>query len=186
MKQPFSNRRFEELALPHLDAAFNLARVLTRNDADAEDVVQDAYVRAYRFFDGFRGGDPRPWLLAIVRNACFTWLRSNRQAELVDGYHENESIESDYVLGAQSAANPEVLLLKSLDRTMLNVAIDALPAVFREVLMLRELDGCAYRDIARIIDAPIGTVMSRLARARRLLRQSLQVVVTASESKAQK
>ena len=121
-----------------------------------------------------------------MRNACFTWLRSNRQAELVDGYHENESIESDYVLGAQSAANPEVLLLKSLDRTMLNVAIDALPAVFREVLMLRELDGCAYRDIARIIDAPIGTVMSRLARARRLLRQSLQVVVTASESKAQK
>ena len=182
MNQPPRNRRFEQLALPHLDAAFNFARVLTRNDADAEDVVQDAYLRAYRFFDGFRGRDARPWLLAIVRNTCFTWLRANRPAELVGGYDEGEGGASDCVLGAQAAANPEAQLLGSLDRTMLNQAIAALPPVFREVLVLRELEDCAYKDIARIVDVPIGTVMSRLARARRLLRQSLQVIATAADS----
>ncbi|MGC2520127.1 MAG: sigma-70 family RNA polymerase sigma factor [Burkholderiales bacterium] len=172
--------RFEQTVLPHLDAAYNLARWLTRNDHDAQDVVQDAVLRAFRFFDGFRGGEARPWLLAIVRNACFTWLRENRPAELAgslddqggDGFH----------LAEDPGPGPEALAQRSLDKRMLNEAIAALPPQFREALVLRELEDLSYKDIARIIDVPIGTVMSRLARARRLLSQSLRVIVAASGS----
>jgi len=158
--------RFEQQVLPHLDAAFNLARWLTRNDHDAEDVVQEALLRAYRFFDGLRGA-PRPWLLAIVRNACFSWLQANRPAELraIDGLEQ----ESD-------APGPEALAARDVDRRRLNEAIAALPVQFREVLVLRELEDLAYKDIARIAGIPIGTVMSRLSRARRLLGEALRIV----------
>ncbi len=152
-------RRFEQQVLPHIDAAFNLARWLTRNDHDAEDVVQDAMLRAYRHFEGLRG-EARPWLLAIVRNACFSWMQRNRPAEL--------------------------LLARELDRRMLNEAIAALPLQFREVLILRELEDLSYREIARIANVPIGTVMSRLARARRLLAESVRVIAVASRLQTEK
>jgi len=156
--------RFEQQVMPHIDAAYNLARWLTRNDHDAEDVVQEAMLRAYRFFGGLRG-QPRPWLLAIVRNACFTWLRNNRPAELAAP--DDREQESD-------SPGPEALVASELNRQRINDAIAALPLMFREVLVLRELEELSYRDIARIAEVPIGTVMSRLARGRRLLAESLR------------
>jgi RNA polymerase sigma-70 factor (ECF subfamily) len=167
-------RRFEQQVLPHIDAAFNLARWLTRNDHDAEDVVQDAMLRAYRHFEGLRG-EARPWLLAIVRNACFSWIQRNRPAEVAPGL-DAEAAEA----ATAPADSPEALLARELDRRMLNEAIAALPLQFREVLILRELEDLSYREIARIANVPIGTVMSRLARARRLLAESVRVITLAS------
>jgi RNA polymerase sigma-70 factor (ECF subfamily) len=166
--------RFEQLVLPHLDAAFNLARWLTRNDHDAEDVVQDAMLRAYRFCDRLRG-EPRPWLLAIVRNACFTWLHTNRPAELA-GAADDEAPTDE-------AAGPETLAARSFDRKLLNEAIAALPAPFREVLVLRELEDLSYKEIAQITGVPMGTVMSRLARARALLGESVRAIAHAARPK---
>jgi len=160
-------RRFEQSVLPHLNAAYNLARWLTRNDHDAQDVVQEAVLRAYRFFDGLRG-EAKPWLLTIVRNSCFTWLQANRPADTVAF---NESIAE--LLPADDLG-PEDQAARNCDRKTLNAAIATLPVQFREVLILRELEDLSYKDIARIADVPIGTVMSRLARARRLLAESLQ------------
>jgi RNA polymerase sigma-70 factor (ECF subfamily) len=157
--------RFEQTVLPHLDAAYNLARWLTRNDHDADDVLQEAMLRAYRHFGGLRG-EARPWLLAVVRNACWSWLQANRPAEV-------EPL--DDAIADDSLPGPEAALARTLDRRLLNEAIAALPAQFREVLVLRELEDLSYRDIARVAGIPIGTVMSRLARARRLLAESLSV-----------
>jgi RNA polymerase sigma-70 factor (ECF subfamily) len=157
--------RFEQTVLPHLDAAYNLARWLTRNDHDADDVLQEAMLRAYRHFAGLRG-EARPWLLAVVRNACWSWLQANRLAEV-------EPL--DDAIADDSLPGPDAVLARTLDRRMLNEAIAALPVQFREVLVLRELEDLAYRDIARIAGIPIGTVMSRLARARRLLAESMRV-----------
>ena len=166
-------QKFERLVLPHLDAAYNLARWLTRNDHDAEDVVQEAMLRAFRFFDGLRG-EPKPWLLAIVRNSCFTWLQVNRPAEL-SGFDDQSAppVTAD-------EDGPEAQALRGIDRRMLNEAIAALPAQFREVLILREMEDLPYRDIARIADIPIGTVMSRLARSRRLLGESMRAISNAA------
>ena len=158
---------FETAVLPHLDAAYNLARWLTRNDADAEDVVQEAYLRAFRFFGGFHGEDGRAWLLGIVRNTTYTWMQQNRSAQLNtpldDELHE---IRSDDM-------NPEALLLQKADAQMLRQAVEELPLEFREVLVLRELDEMSYKQIAVVADLPLGTVMSRLARARKRLQQIL-------------
>jgi RNA polymerase sigma-70 factor (ECF subfamily) len=158
---------FEETVLPHLDAAFNLAHWLTRNDADAEDVVQEAYLRAFKFFDGFRGVDGRSWLLAIVRNTCYTWMQHNRSPELTipldEDMHEIESKD----------LNPEALLLQSTDTQMVRQALEGLPVEFREVLVLREFEAMSYREIASITDLPLGTVMSRLARGRKRLQLAL-------------
>jgi len=166
-------QRFERLVLPHLDAAYNLARWITRNDHDAQDVVQEAVLRAFRFFEGLRG-EARPWLLAIVRNSCLSWLQVNRPADLA-GFDDRvaESIPSE-------EDGPETLVMRAVDRRMLNEAIAALPAQFREVLVLREMEDLSYKEIAKIADVPIGTVMSRLARARRLLSESVQAVSNAS------
>jgi RNA polymerase sigma-70 factor (ECF subfamily) len=166
-------QRFERLVLPHLDAAFNLARWLTRNDHDAQDVVQEAMLRAHRFLDGLRG-EAKPWLLAIVRNSCFSWLQVNRPAELAS--FEDRAVE----LQLADENSPEALALRQCDRRMLNEALAALSAQFRETLILRELEDLSYKDIARITDVPIGTVMSRLARARRLLAESLQAISNAA------
>jgi RNA polymerase sigma-70 factor (ECF subfamily) len=155
---------FEKEVLPHVDAAYNLARWLTRNDHDADDVLQDAMLRAYRFFGSLRG-DARPWLLAIVRNACWSWLQANRPAELA--VLDDTDKESDM-------PGPEALAAREIDRRALNEAIAALPVHFREALVLRELEDLSYKDIARIAGVPIGTVMSRLARARRLLAESMK------------
>jgi RNA polymerase sigma-70 factor (ECF subfamily) len=170
-------RNFEQLVLPHLDAAYNLARWLTRNDHDAEDVVQEAMLRAYRYVGGLRG-EARPWLLAIVRNACMTWLRANRPAELA-GALDAEALEDR----PDPGDGPDALLLREVDRRILNEAIAALPQPFREVLVLRELEDLAYKDIARITGAPIGTVMSRLSRARRLLADSARVISRAANAR---
>jgi RNA polymerase sigma-70 factor (ECF subfamily) len=159
--------RFEQTVLPHLAAAYNLARWLTRNDHDAEDVVQEAYVRALKFFRGFRGGDSRPWLLAIVRHTGYTWLQHNRGYEPMTAFDEEiHSIEGEM-------ANPETLLLQRSNQQLLTEALEALPVEFREVIVLRELEGLSYKEIAHIADLPLGTVMSRLARARKRLQQSL-------------
>jgi len=170
-------RKFEQLVVPHLDAAYNLARWLTRNDHDAEDVAQEAMLRAYRHVDGLRG-EARPWLLAIVRNACMTWLKANRPAELA-GALDLEAAEAQLDPGE----GPDALLLRKVDRRILNEAIAALPPQFREVLVLRELEDLAYKDIARIVGAPLGTVMSRLWRARRLLADSARVVSRAANAR---
>jgi RNA polymerase sigma-70 factor, ECF subfamily len=160
-------QNFEEAALPHLRAAYNLARWLTRDETDAEDVVQEAYLRAYKHFGSFHGGDGRPWLLAIVRNTCYTWMQHNRSPELTipldDELHEIESKD----------LNPEALLLQSADIQMVRQALEELPVEFREVLVLRELEGLSYKQIADVADIPMGTVMSRLARARKRLQQIL-------------
>jgi len=158
---------FETAVLPHLDAAYNLARWLTHNATDAEDVVQEAYLRAFRFFGGFHGADGRSWLLAIVRNTCYTWMQRNRSPELAisldDELHEIESKD----------LNPEALLLQSADTQMVRQALEELPVEFREVLVLRELEEMSYREIASITDLPLGTVMSRLARGRKRLQVAL-------------
>ena len=172
-------RRFEQVVLPHLDAAYNLARWLTRNDEDAHDVAQEAILRAYRFFDGLRG-EAKPWLLSIVRNACFTWLQANRPSDTVA--LDEEAIE----LIPGNDEGPEVQAARNLDRKMVNEAIAGLPAQFREVLILRELEDLSYKDIARITDVPIGTVMSRLSRARALLADSLRATVNTSGKQVRK
>jgi RNA polymerase sigma-70 factor (ECF subfamily) len=158
---------FAQVVLPHLDAAYNLARWLVRNDADAEDVVQDAYVRALRYFGTFRGGDGRSWLLTIVRNAGYRWLSKNRaEAPMI--------LFDDEIHGTpDDAANPEAMLLQRADGRMLDLAMSQLPVRFREVLVLRELQGLSYREIADVMGVPIGTVMSSLSRARERFRQSV-------------
>jgi RNA polymerase sigma-70 factor (ECF subfamily) len=157
-------RRFEEAVLPHLDSAHNLARWLTRSDADAGDVVQEACVRALRHFDGFRGGDAKPWFLAIVRNSALTWL-SHRPKEAV--------LNEELAAPATAVASSETELLRFDERKALDLALEMLPAEFREVIVLRELEGMSYKDIAGALGVPIGTVMSRLSRGRRLLLDSL-------------
>jgi RNA polymerase sigma factor (sigma-70 family) len=157
--------RFEQVVLPHLDAAYNLARWLVRNDADAEDLAQEATLRAFKFFGGFHGGDGRAWLLTIVRNTCYTWLQQNRAHEPPTPFDEE--------LHSVQDANPETILLESVDRQMLKQALEELPVEFREVLILRELEGLSYKEIAHIVDVPVGTVMSRLARARKRLQLCL-------------
>jgi RNA polymerase sigma factor (sigma-70 family) len=159
-------QNFEKAVLPHLRAAYNLARWLTRDDTDAEDVVQEAYLRAFRFFSTFHGGNVRPWLLAIVRNTCYTWMQHNRAPELTIPLDDDLQIESKDL-------NPEALLLQSADTQMVKQALQELPVEFREVLVLRELEGLSYKQIADVADIPMGTVMSRLARARKRLQQIL-------------
>ncbi|HEY6280612.1 MAG TPA: sigma-70 family RNA polymerase sigma factor [Burkholderiales bacterium] len=165
------NRRFEEIALPHLSSAYNLARWLTRNDHDAEDMVQEAYLRAFKFFDSFRGDDGRAWLLAIVRNTCYTWLKQNRVQELHDSFDEEEHAEAD------SGSDPQTLMLQNADKRLLDLALETLSLEFREILIMRELEDLSYKEIATVAGIPLGTVMSRLARARKMLRDSLERVM---------
>src|SRR5262245_26327199 len=165
--EPTTRTRFEDAVVPHLNAAYNLARWLTRNDQDAEDVVQEAYVRAWKFFGSFRGGESRPWLLTIVRRTCYTWLQHHRAQELVTAFDdERHSV-------ANEEANPETLLLHRVHAQELRQALEALPLEFREVIVLRELEDCSYKEIAAITDVPLGIVMSRLARARQRLQHGL-------------
>ncbi len=157
--------RFETVVLPHLDAAFNLARWILRSGADAEDASQEAMLRAYRFFNSFHGGDVRAWLLQIVRNTCFTWLEKNRPV--------NDMTEFDEELHVTLGPTPESLAIAADSRGRLTHALESLPPRYREVIVLRELEGCSYKEIATITCIPIGTVMSRVSRARRQLHLAL-------------
>ncbi len=172
MQEPTKQAHFEVAILPHLDAAYNLARWLTRNDQDAEDMVQEAVMRALKSFGGFYGLDGRAWLLTIVRNTCYTWLQRNRAHELATTPFEDDMYSPDC-----AAANPETLLLRSADRQLLRQAVEALPVAFREVIVLRELEGLSYKQIATIASIPLGTVMSRLARARQRLIEQLSLPI---------
>jgi len=166
-------RRFERLAMPHLDAAYNLARWLTRNDHDAQDVVQEACLRAMRYFGGFRGEQARPWLLQTVRHTCWSWLKENRPAELVS-FDDDDSDPAWREGTAPPGDEPHTAALRNADRRQINLAIAALPIALREVLVLREMEELSYKEIAGIVDVPIGTVMSRLSRAREAMREALQ------------
>ncbi|HEV2491711.1 MAG TPA: sigma-70 family RNA polymerase sigma factor [Terriglobia bacterium] len=159
--------QFEQAVLPHLDAAYNLARWLTRQSDDAEDLAQEAYVRAFEAFDGFRGGDARAWILTIVRHTCYTWFKRNRSQELETSF--DEEVHSS----TSADSTPEAALLADADRETLMRALEELPVEFREALILRELEGLSYKEIAEVAGIPLGTVMSRLARARKLLERSL-------------
>jgi RNA polymerase sigma-70 factor, ECF subfamily len=155
--------RFEEIALPHLSAAYNFARWLLHNNQDAEDAVQEAYLRAFKSFSGYYGGDSRAWLFTIVRNTCYTWLQKNRAIQLTERIDDKrDDIGLDF-------ADPETLLLQNIDTQMVRLALQELPVEFREVMVMREMEGLSYKEIANVVDVPIGTVMSRLARGRKRL-----------------
>jgi RNA polymerase sigma-70 factor (ECF subfamily) len=159
-------RSFDETILPHLDAAHNLARWLVRGSDHAEDVVQEACLRAFRYFGTFRGGNARAWLLSIVRSTAFRWLQKNRAQQLVAEF--NEEIHS----GGCETLSPETVLLQRADTHLLEQAMDRLPVRLREVLVLRELEGLSYKEIAEVVGIPTGTVMSSLFRARERLQQA--------------
>jgi RNA polymerase sigma-70 factor (ECF subfamily) len=163
-------RRFEAVVLPHLDVAYGLARWLTRSDQHAEDVVQTACLRAFQFFDSFQGANARAWLLAIVRNTSYSWIEKHRAEELSTPFEEEVHTPAG---GGVATPEPEAELLRRADREMLRAGFAALPVPWREVMVLRELEGLSYKEIAAIGGIPIGTVMSRLARARRQLQNYL-------------
>jgi len=160
--------RFDRVIMPHFDAAYNLARWLTRSADDANDMVQESYLRAFTYFDGFRGGDARAWLFSIVRNTCYTWLRKNHEQQLMTEF--DEALHS-----APAESNQEALQMRRADNEMLKQGLEKLPAEFREVLVLREMEDLSYKEIAGITGLAIGTVMSRLSRARRRLHEYLCV-----------
>jgi RNA polymerase sigma factor (sigma-70 family) len=164
--------RFQQMALPHLDAAFNLARWLCGNPNDAEDIVQDAYIRAFRYFDMFHGENARPWLLTIVRRTWYSeWQKREMSRHSVEF---DENLDDEMFEGwSDPNADPETLMIRDQDRRLVHAALEQLPAEYREVMVLRELEELSYREIATIADLPVGTVMSRLARGRRRLAASL-------------
>ena len=167
MDDPERLKLFEQTVLPHLDAAYNLARWLTGNDHDAQDVAQEASLRAFRFFGTFRGENARAWLLTIVRNTFYTWLRKNRPPE------NTVEISDEALVAEDVLANVEAVSPRFADADAVRQAIAELPVEFREIVILRELEGFSYKEIAELAEVPIGTVMSRLARARKLLQKRL-------------
>lgn len=179
MHEQETSQRFERLVLPHLDAAYNLARWLTKRDHDAQDVVQEAFLRAYKAFADFRGDDARCWLLTIVRNACFTHLEKRRShggpaTSLDEDLHDTGSYD----------ANPEVLLNRQGDRELVRQSIERLQPEYREVIVLREIEGLSYQEIASVANVPIGTVMSRLNRGRQRLQMILSANIAAGDASA--
>lgn len=150
---------FRATVLPHVDAAYNLARWLTRDATDAEDVVQEAYLRALKFYGGFNGRDARAWILKIVRNTCYTWLQKNRGV----------SVEFDEIVHSEPISDPEAELVDRIDSRLLGELLAELPIEYREIVVLRELEDLSYKEIAEIANIPVGTVMSRLARGRERL-----------------
>jgi RNA polymerase sigma factor (sigma-70 family) len=167
------NRRFEQTALPHIEAAYELAHWLTGSSHDAEDVVQEAYLRAYQFFGGWRGDNARAWLLAIVRNTAMSWLGRNRPKHVMALAPDALAVAGDRAAqrGDADVPSPEHAAIARAERSELLCLLESLPPPFREVIVLRELQDLSYREIAEIIAVPEGTVMSRLARARAELRR---------------
>lgn len=166
------SRRFQDMALPHLDAAYNLARWLCGNTSDADDIVQEAFMRAFRFFDTFRGDTARPWLLAIVRRTWYTEWRRRASSHEVSGFDDTQE-EAAFDGWSPASVDPQTLLIREENVQLVHTALEKLPVEYREVLILRELEELSYREIATIADLPVGTVMSRLARGRRRLALAL-------------
>lgn len=176
MNEQDKTSKFEAMALPHLDAAYNLARWLTRNEHNADDLVQTAFMRAFKFFDDFRGSDARAWLLTIVRNTYFTSLRDNRHEQAEVSFDEEVHVQEADDLNHSSydtGNNPESIVAARDAKRLVNLALERLPQQFREVIVLKEINELSYKEIAEIADIPLGTVMSRLARGRELLREYL-------------
>jgi RNA polymerase sigma-70 factor (ECF subfamily) len=172
-------RRFEAQALPHLDAAYNLARWLARPPLDADDIVQDAMLRAFRGFDSVRGDDVKPWLMSIVRNCFLTAVGKSKDKRNVPIPADNEIAATDHALIAD-LPDPEATAIQTEQSRRLNDVIASLPQDFREALILREMEDMSYRDIAEVTGVPVGTVMSRLARARALLKEKCHLVMEGS------
>jgi RNA polymerase sigma-70 factor (ECF subfamily) len=168
MAEHYTTGNVEDSLLPHLDAAYNLARWLIRSPADAEDAVQEACLRAVRFFGGFRGGDSRAWFLKIVRNTCYSWVKKNRPTEFTEF---DETVHSSEFPGRDAEAK----LVLHANSECVRKALETLPARFREVLVLREVEELSYKEISEVTGAPMGTVMSSLSRARQQLCEELRV-----------
>jgi len=173
--EPHERRQFEQVTLPFLDAAYNLARWLTQDEHGAEDAVQEAYLRAGRYFGSFRGGDGRAWLLGIVRRVSFDWLTKWR-AQAGVTYDEDLHDQGD------EASDPAVLAMRKFDQVRVRQALEELPPQLREVIVLRELEGLTYQQIAAVADVPVGTVMSRLSRGRQELQRRLATCREEGES----
>nr|WP_255541669.1 MULTISPECIES: RNA polymerase sigma factor [unclassified Caballeronia] len=180
-----SPNRFDAVMLPHLDAAYNLARWLSGSPADADDVVQEAFLRAFRFFDGYEGDNPRAWLLAIVRNTWFTeWRRQHNRADATP-YDDSLNVDDQLPGWAdESGDDPEKLAVRQDETELVHRALATLPVEYREVIVLRELEDMSYRDVAAVAGIPLGTVMSRLSRARRLLCTAVRAAQGGSEQQA--
>jgi RNA polymerase sigma-70 factor (ECF subfamily) len=171
-EDPARARRFRDAALPHLDAVYTLARYLLRDPSDADDAVQECYLRALRHFDTLRSDDVKPWLFAILRNVCRVEFGRRSRVQLYDVNAEPEQPEGTIPMWREAQDTPETEMLRKLDAQTIQALVAALPDVFREVIVLREIEDMSYREIAEIVSTPVGTVMSRLARARALLREA--------------
>jgi RNA polymerase sigma-70 factor (ECF subfamily) len=184
MAKPSPNR-FDAVMLPHLDAAYNLARWLSGSPTDADDVVQEAFLRAFRFFDGYEGDNPRAWLLAIVRNTWFTeWRRQHNRADATpydDSLNVNDQLPG---WADESGDDPEKLAVRQDETELVHRALATLPVEYREVIVLRELEDMSYKDVAAVAGIPMGTVMSRLSRARRLLCTAVRAAQGGPEQQA--
>jgi RNA polymerase sigma factor (sigma-70 family) len=180
-----SPNRFDAVMLPHLDAAYNLARWLSGSPADADDVVQEAFLRAFRFFDGYEGDNPRAWLLAIVRNTWFTeWRRQHNRADATP-YDDSLNVDEQLPGWAdESGEDPEKLAVRQDETELVHRALATLPVEYREVIVLRELEDMSYKDVAAVAGIPMGTVMSRLSRARRMLCTAVKAAQGGSDQQA--
>jgi len=173
-------RRFRDAALPHLDDAFTLARYLMRNSSDAEDAVQECYLRALRHFDSYRGPAMKPWLLTILRNVCNAEFARRRREEVPTDPTQDSAVTEEMPMWQEPQASPEGLVLRQQEDATIRRLVAELPQLFREVIVLREINDLSYQEIADVAGVPVGTVMSRLARARAMLRSAWNAAETAA------
>ncbi len=173
-------RRFRDAALPHLDEVYTLARYLMRNTNDAEDAVQECYLRALRHFDSYRGPAMKPWLLAILRNVCNTEFARRSRREVLTDYAQDELVTEEMPMWQEPQASPEKMMLQQQDSATIRRLVEELPEPFREAIVLREMNDLSYKEIAEVAGVPVGTVMSRLARARAMLRSAWNTTETAT------
>jgi RNA polymerase sigma factor (sigma-70 family) len=173
-------QRFRDAALPHLDDVYTLARYLMRNTDYAEDAVQECFLRALRHFDSYRGPAMKPWLLAILRNVCNTEFTRRSRGEVPTDYAQDESVAEEMSMWQEPQASPEKMILQRQDSATIRRLVEELPEPFREAIVLREMNDLSYKEIAEVAGVPVGTVMSRLARARAMLRSAWNTAETAT------